>query len=91
MEILSQMEGSLGVFTLYALILGLSIMSFTFFVNTIRSITITLLGLSLAYYFFAATVSEKEKMDIYMKTLVSSISGSNITDIQNKIKEIIKY
>lgn len=91
MEIITQMENSLGVFTLYALILGLSIMSFTFFVNTIRSIVITLLGLSLAYYFLAATPNEKEKMDIYMKTLVSSISGSNITDIQNKIKEMIKY
>ncbi len=91
MELLNQLETSIGTFTIYALLIGLSIMSFTFFVNTIRSITITLLGLSMAYYFFIANATIKKEMDSYMKNLATSVSGSNIVDLQNKVKEIIKY
>lgn len=91
MELITQLENSIGVFTIYALMIGLSVMSFTFFVNTIRSITMILLGLSMVYYFFIATPAVKTEMDTYMKNLSASITGSNIAEIQNKVKELIKY
>ncbi len=90
MELVTQLETSVGVFTIYALMIGLSIMSFTFFVNTIRTITMILLGLSMVYYFFIATPTVKKEMDTYMKNLSASITGSNITELQSKVIGLIK-
>ena len=85
MEFLTEIESSMGVFTLYALMLGLVVMAFTYFVNTVRGIVITILGASMAYYFFVASPDTKKNMDSYMKSLYTTIVGGNISSLKKTV------
>jgi hypothetical protein len=77
-----------GPFVIYALILGVGVMSFTFFVNLARGFIVTVLGLAMAYYLVIADASTKDSMDIYMKNLFTSISGGDLTDFKSNMSTL---
>lgn len=88
MDLLSNIEVSFGVFSVYAMIVGLVVMLFTFFVNFVRGIAMTILGISLLYYSFIATPQVKIEMDNYMKNLVTSVSGGTVESVMSNVNDI---
>jgi hypothetical protein len=69
---------AIGPFVYYSLGIGVLILGITFFVNLVRGIVLTSLGIGLAYYMLVASPDMKIDMDNYMKNLYTSIKGGNI-------------
>jgi len=88
----------IGPFVYYSLAVGIAVIGLTFFVNLLRGLVLTLLGVSLAYYLFMADSASKIKMDNYMINVFKSVSGENLlktgenilSDSMNGIKEQVE-